>query len=173
MRLRNSVTSLLKSISTIVSGTDTTIGTVNDDENDNTLMARMYVQLKHIHPTIYTYPDLGDGIDIVGGDDAWTLGTIVEIIPANTITLPFDIHYINIEAVTATDIYKVVLYQGAEGAETYLGSGRFAKDAVVSRTIAKPTGSILIPANTRISAAVASSSGGEDEITLSLEYHTY
>lgn len=173
MRLRNSVISLLKSISTIVSGTDTTLGTVSNDENDNTLMGRMYVQLKHIHPTIYTYPDLGDGVSVTGGDDAWTLGTIVEIIPANTVTLPFDIHYINIEAVNKTDIYKIVLYQGAEGAETYLGSGRVAKDAVVSRTIAKPTGTVLIPANTRISAALASSSGGEDEMTISLEYHTY
>ena len=97
----------------------------------------------------------------------------MEIIPASTITVDLDIHFINCQAASATDVYEIVLYKGGAGSEEEIGRVRTSRSSAVSGVANVP---IQIPfqlANTRISAAIASASGGSDTLTLSVYYHEY
>jgi hypothetical protein len=128
--------------------------------------------IDHFHTEMKVYPTLAAGKTITGHATAWTLGVAAEIVPVNTITSIFDIHFVKIEAVSATDIYEVVLYSGA-AADVEIGRFRTSKDA--ANTSFPPVAFCcpLQPANTKISAKCASSSGGGDTVTISIGYHTY
>ena len=55
----------------------------------------------HIHSASKVYPTLAAAVTATGHDTAWTLGEFVEVVPVNTITSPFDIHFINAAAASA------------------------------------------------------------------------
>jgi hypothetical protein len=136
------------------------------------LINEVEILTDHIHGAMKVYPTLAAGVTVTGNATAWTLGNATEIVPANTITSPFDIHFIEIEAVSATDVYEVVLYSGAS-ADVEIGRFRTSKDS--ANTSFPPVSFMcpLQPANTKISAKCASSGGGGDTITISIGYHLY
>ena len=124
---------------------------------------------EHFHSSQNVYPTGAAGVAVLGGA-AWTLGNFVEIIPANSIESDFDIHWINIEAVTAADTYELVLY----AVTTEIARVRFTVDGVPANLIL-PTVRVQTPVtlkNTQIQAKVMTASG-TDTVTISLEYHTY
>lgn len=67
----------------------------------------------HFHSASLVYPTLAAGVTINGGAGAWELGAFTEVIPVNTITLDFDIHWINFANASAADTYELNLYYGA------------------------------------------------------------
>ncbi len=101
------------------------------------------------------------------------MGSIVEIVPANTITTEFDIHWISISSLSANATYEIVLYQGAASSEVEIGRVRATRAAALTKTLDRPFQDVILAANTRISGAVASSSGNADTIDLSIYYHPY
>lgn len=127
----------------------------------------------HIHDGARCYPTLASGKVVTGSASSWGLGAFVEIVPVNTITDAFDIHYIVFEAVSATDVYELVLYSGLAGAEVEIGRVRTARESATSGAADVPFMCYVQAPNTRISAKVASSSGGSDTVTISIFYHTY
>lgn len=123
---------------------------------------------KHLHSSAKCHPSLGAGIVVAGGAGIWQLGNSVEIIPVNTITSAFDIHWITFEAVSANETYELVLYTGDVGSEVEIGRVRAFASALLNLPIQMP----IQPPNARISAKLASASGG-DSATISIQYHTY
>ena len=116
---------------------------------------------------------MANGIVVTGGTNPWALGVNREIIPANTITTMYDIHYVVFEEASVADTYEFVLYSGLSGEEVEVGRVRTVKDSNQSGPVRVP---IQIPAqlaNKRLSAKVASKSGGGDTVTISLMYHSY
>jgi hypothetical protein len=81
----------------------------------DSIFAEVHTLGDHFHKPVKVYPTLADGITVTGAAGAWTLGSIVEIIPAATVGDPFDVHFVNIESASATDTYEIVLYQGGAG----------------------------------------------------------
>lgn len=126
----------------------------------------------HIHDRARCYPTLSAGKVVNGAAGAWTLGTMTEIVPVNVITDPFDIHYIILEAASATDVYELVLYSGLAGSEVEIARIRTARESATSGVSDIPCMCYVQPANSRISARLASASGG-DNVTISIFYHTY
>jgi len=126
---------------------------------------------EHAHSTQCVYPTLGAGVTATGAAGAWTLGNFVEIVPVNTITLDFDIHWINIEAVSAADSYELVLYVET----TEIGRTRFTVLGTPANTIipVKNFQSKIVKANSQIQAKIANAGGGGETATISVEYHTY
>ena len=126
----------------------------------------------HIHGSSCVYPTLAVGTTVTGHATAWTLGAAFqEVIPASTIGSPFDIHHIDVEGISADGTYELVLY----AVETEIGRVR-ASFSGIANSIALasvPFQCKIQDADTQIQAKVASSSGGEDTITISLHYHTY
>jgi hypothetical protein len=152
---------------------DAKLGVVTDFAAHKTVLGYLNSLYQHLHEQARVYPTLANGIVVTGGVGAWALGSFVEIIPANTITSPFDIHYVNFEDASATDSYQLILYAGLGGAEVEIGSVRTKRESATSGTTSVP---IQIPpqmANARISAKVASKSGGSDTVTVSVYYHLY
>ena len=137
----------------------------------------------------YTYGDWsvgGSGNDVVftrSGiaitatfTDTDTTGVTASIVKTNTgagIGKPFDIHYVQSGVANVSDTYIVVLYSGATGAEEIISTFRTTRVAAQSGAQSLPIITELLPAGTRISAACASVSGGEDTIVVSINYHEY
>lgn len=129
---------------------------------------------EHNHSIAKVYPSLSAGVTVTGGAGAWALGAFVEIIPANVVTLPFDIHFINIEAVSDNTTYELIIYKGLAGAEVEVGRTKFTRLSVTTANISsQPFMTPLIESNSRISAKVATLNGGADTTVISLGYHTY
>lgn len=126
---------------------------------------------EHIHSISRVYPTLANGATVTGAAGAWTLGNFAEIVPVNTITDDFDIHFLSIEGASAGDTYEIFLY----AATTLVGHRKITFiDVANSQTLPSiPFQTTVIPKNTQIQAKVATKAGGAETITISIEYHTY
>ena len=144
-------------------------GKVADSHSADTVMGRLKQLIEHVHKPSNVYPTLAAGVTIAGGAGAWALGNFVEVVPANTITEDFDIHYVHLEAASANDTYELVLYYGATDIEC---ARCRALNGTTLDASTIPVMTPLIPANSQIRAKLASASGG-DNVTIALQYHTY
>ncbi len=153
----------------------------NDDAHDGTtLFGRLKELIEHAHTAQKVYPtqaeevggNEGDGVTLTTAAENWALGTIVEIVPANKITSPFDIHEILIEDVNTQDkTYELALYYGA--GDTECGRTRFAATSLKGGVPAVAMATILIPANSRIKGRLAIEDGNSKTIKMSIRYHLY
>ena len=126
----------------------------------------------HVHHAAKTYPTLAAGVTVTGGAGAWGLSAgFQEIVPVDTITEPFDIHFIVVEGASVADVYEIVLY----AAEVEIGRVRVAFiDIANSQSLPSvPFQCDIMPANTQIQAKCASAGGGGDTIDVSIHYHEY
>lgn len=131
---------------------------------------RLHTLSDHFHSPSKVYPTLAAGVSVVSGA-AWTLGNFTEIIPANTITEKFDIHWVDVEDVTDDETYELVLY----AVETEIARIRFAADNPAGNRITTspvPVQMEIQEANTQIQAKLASSGATETAI-ISVIYHEY
>lgn len=147
------------------------IGNKTDDTSGDSLYSLSYSINNHMHGVCSVYPTLADGVVLTGAAGAWGLGDYVEIVPANTIISDFDINWLQIENSSAADIYEVVLYYGV--ASTEAGRTRLSRPAGAITNSEASFMSPIIPANSQVVGRVASSSGGGDTTTISIEYHEY
>lgn len=130
---------------------------------------RVHILEEHAHSASNCYPTLANGTTVTGAVGAWTLGAFAEVVPASTITEPFDVHFISIEDLSAVDVYEIVLY----AATTEIGRIRVARTANQDSTTQVPIQMHIQPANTQIQAKCATSAGGSDTAVIALHYHTY
>jgi hypothetical protein len=149
--------------------TTAAIGDTADEESDSTIFGGIYAIKRHIHAESKVYPTLAPGVVVTGGAGAWQLGNFAEIVPVNTITTPFDIHFLNISNASVADTFELVLYAAA------VEIGRIRVTRSLGAQLVNPVTFMtpLIAANTQIQAKVASSSGGGDTLTIAIVYHTY
>ncbi len=144
------------------------IGNKLDTHDSDSLSGHAHNTNDHFHKPCLTYPTLANGELVESAAGVWTLGALKEIVPINTITSKFDIHYVSIEALTANDVYELWLY----AVEVFIGRVRFTKNAQQDGTMNVPFQCDLQAANAQIQAKVASAGGGSDA-TISLFYHIY
>jgi hypothetical protein len=149
------------------------VGNKTDTGAGDSIYSLLHIAEEHDHSASKVYPTLANTPDIDTPASIWTLGGFVEIVPANTITSIFDIHHINIEEVSTTGVYEVVLYSGLASSEVEIGRVRFAKTTNLAAVSSQPFQTIRLPANTRISAKSASSNSSSDTVGISIFYHTY
>ena len=150
----------------------TDLGNRDDGHTGTTLFSRLLRAAEHIHSAQLVYPTLADGVALTTAAGDWGLGTITEIVPANTITAEFDIHEVLVEDVNTQDkTYELVLYYG--GSDTECARVRFAatsnKGGVPAQFVMTP----LIPANSKIRAQLAIEDGSGKTAKISLRYHEY
>lgn len=149
------------------------VGNKTDDQAGNSIASKTNVNDKHIHSNQRCYPTLANGVTLTGGVAAWALGAFVEIVPVNTIPEDYDIHYLNVAAYNANDVFEIVLYSGAVGFEVEIGRVRVTRITNVGASPHVSFKTPIIPANTRISGKVASQAGTSNTITISILYHHY
>jgi len=124
----------------------------------------------HIHGVAKVCPTLSAGSGVVSNGSAWTLGVYTEIIPAGVVGDIFDIHYVNVEGVTADGIYELVLYAETVEIARLRTQQEAGPPAQVLASI--PVITPLMASGTQVQAKVADSVGG-GTLTISLGYHTY
>lgn len=122
-----------------------------------------------VNSKISCYPSEDDGVDVLAGTGAYTLGSFVEIIPADTITTDFRLFkmYIDDSTDSSASIWELVFYSGAEGSEVEIARVRQSSDGKVYGDAEIPTP--VLSANTRISCKACHITGAET-ITISLGY---
>lgn len=149
------------------------LGNKSDTHSGTSVMANVKRIEEHNHNTQCVYPVLADAIVLTSSASAWTFGAYVEIVPVSTIASDFDIHFINISALSANDEYVVELASGAGASEVLLCQVSAVRSAVQNQGAASPTSTIIIPANTRISARIASKDASANTGAIKIWYHTY
>lgn len=125
---------------------------------------------EHFHSRSNAYPSLQAGVSISSGG-VWTLGAFTELMPINTITRDFDIHWLIIETVTDDETYELVFYN----VETEISRVRWSSDlAAGGRVISVPIPTMMqIQAkNSQIQCKLASS-GNTETVVFSVLYHQY
>ena len=143
-------------------------------DSENSLMAYTRTGYYHVHGASFIYPDKANPVTLTSNAASWNAtGTIVEIIPADTITKNFDLHWCNVSDISA-DLYGVVdLFAGASGQEVKIGSIEVTRTSNFSQEGNKP---IQIPqqaANTRISARFSDSTSSARTCKIKLYGHVY
>lgn len=149
------------------------VGNKSDTHDGDSLYALAHTNEEHNHAVGKVYPTLADGVVLTcaTGATTWTLGALAEVVPASAIGEDFDIHHVLVEAMSANSVYEIVLYQGAGDVE--IGRVRCVRSAVQSGTLNIPIQTSMVPADSRIRAAVASAGDNGETVSISLKYHTY
>lgn len=140
----------------------------------NSIMAQLNTMYYHVHGEAFLYPSLADSVTLTADGSSWTLGSIVEIIPADTITgSAFDLHFISVTNITSDGEYDIMLYSGAVGEEVMIpGGASVRRTGGAVRNAYVPIMVPQQPSGTRISAAVASSAGG-GSLDIKFQGHKY
>lgn len=153
------------------------IGNKNDGSNNmgnETLYNWAVRGYQHYHQPANVYPDLADSILLTAGNTvAWGLGSFTEIIPANAIASSFDIHWVMISDISASDEYQLNLYSGASGSEVLIASIAFFRDSIFAQEGNLPIQVPIQAANARISAKLACGDGDGATCRIKTYYHTY
>jgi len=156
------------------------MGSKEDDEDGNSVYSYLYIINKHFHSIGMVYPLLADPVTLQKQSGIWAAfnTTTTEIIPANTVTVPFDLHFANVTNLSATGNYLIAFYYGAIGAEVLCGYSVATRTAVGGTEGSCPIISGLatgkpIPANSRISAALSSGNNAQDTLQIKVQYHGY
>jgi len=119
----------------------------------STIYGFLQTSYYHVHGASFVYPKYADPIQLTSNAAAWnTTGTIVEIIPANSITKEFDLHWASISEISANLFGIIDIYAGASGSEVLIGSVDVNRTITFSREGVAPVQIPQQPANTRISA---------------------
>lgn len=127
---------------------------------------------QHVHMPAKCYPSLADPTTFTAGEAKWAEGAAATLIDTGEITVPFDIHYLQIEAANANAIYEISLWSGAE-ANVEVGRVRALRQSTPAGFQSIPIQIPPQPANTKISVKVATNSAAADTIAFSVFYHEY
>ena len=149
------------------------VGNKTDDEFGTSIAGRSNGLFEHAHMPAKVYPTMAAGVTVTKGVGSWVLGSFVVVVPANTITSPFDIHGINYDDVTAAGVYEIVLYSGADGSEVEIGRIRCTRTGTTAIATESPFMTVIVAANSQIKAKCAASQAGAGTVVVSLRYHTY
>lgn len=158
-------------LNTIYTNTGTAISNLSTiDTNADDSYTLLELIEEHVHSAAKVYPTGAAAITVTAGNAApWRLGNYAEIIPAGTVSLPFDIHFINVETCTVNTTYELVLYAST----TEIGRLRFYRTNLREPGSGKPIKTPIVVANTQIQAKLATATGNADQIQITIGYHTY
>lgn len=128
----------------------------------------------HIHGASFLYPDKADPVLLTSATGAWDdTGSIIEVIPANTIIKNFDLHWCSIWDISAI-LYGVIdIFAGGVGEETKIGSVDVGRTANFSREAAVPVQIPQQDENTRISCRFTDNTSSSRTVRVKFYGHVY
>ena len=144
-------------MTSVLNGNQTTEERVRDLYNANYTQGRVY-------------PTLAAGVTIASANADWTLGTVTEVIPVNTVTSAYHVSLVSIESCDEDAVFELALYYGASN--TLMSTVRFAVSGGFFGNQLYLVPSVKVPANSKLSMALASSNGtaAVGTITVSVVY---
>ena len=170
-------TSVLVPVQSVNSTSNTNIsdviGNKSDDEFGTSIAGKVNGLFEHSHMASKCYPTMASGVTVTKGVGSWVLGAFAVVVPANTITSPFDIHGINFDDITAAGVYELVLYAGPDGSEVEIGRTRCTRTGTTAIATESPFMTVVNLANVQIKAKCAASQAGAGTVVISIRYHHY
>jgi len=160
------------SIEKTVESTSAVVGSTSDSHTANTVYSKVDTTVEHIHGVSRVFPTLATGILVTAAGGAWIEGTYANILSASAVGSQFDLHYVNIETLSANAAYELVFATGSAGNELEVARVRFNRLNNNESANGVPIMTPLLPANVRVAAKLASSTGGAT-VNVSVYYHTY
>jgi hypothetical protein len=155
-------------------------GRLTDPHTGTSIYSRVMDINEHLHGQSWVYPSLGAGGAgwVVGASPAsaaaaGTFGNYVDLIPSVGTTLPFDIHFLNIEALGSNGVYEAIIAVGAPAAEVEKARVRFARLNNQESANGVPVTMAIQPAGTRVRIKLACSAAGPVSVTVSAFGHYY
>lgn len=112
------------------------------------------------------YPTLAAGATIVSATANWVFGTIATVVPENAIPTRYHVSAISIESCSDDGVFELLLYYGA--ADVPQARIRFAVEGGFFGNQVYLLPSVLLAANTRIRARLASSDGALNPATITM-----
>jgi hypothetical protein len=145
------------------------------DANVDSLVSSVEILSDHFHTPQQVYPNLATAVSVVStnGAGSWTPGADTEVIPIDTITSIYDLHFVSIATIGANASFQLDFYQGANGAGTHIGSVTFARQDNFQRSFFLPITCPRLAANRRVYAKLADDGDAGITITLKVWYHIY
>jgi hypothetical protein len=132
---------------------------------------------KHIHNPSYVYPNDCSLITAVTSAVANTFGNFAQLIPENGITVNFDIHWANIQDISASGTYIVEFHEVSNAdlqvSEKYLGGFSVSRQDNFTRSFQVYTQIPVVMANKRIGVRVKKSGAGAGNVVFNVSYHDY
>lgn len=140
----------------------------------NAILAHLNTSYYHVHGAAFIYPDKADPAQLTSSAAAWSeTGAIIEVIPANAIIKPFDLHWCSIWDISSA-LYGVVdIFAGLAGAEEKIGAVDVGRTANFSRESAMPVQIPQQPENTRISCRFSDSTTSARTVRVKFYGHVY
>lgn len=169
----NSVSGTVDRIDIVV-GTKLDLVTVPYSEGLSSVLAFLHTGYYHVHGASFVYPKYAAPVTLTSAVAAWaTTGNKIEVIPVNTITKDFDLHWASIAAISA-NLYGIVdIFSGLAGAEVLIGCVDVSRTDNFSQEGQKPVQIPQQPANTRISCRFSDSSSSAQTCTVKFYGHVY
>jgi hypothetical protein len=167
---------LIVSVAAIKTELDTlvaTIGATGSEYPNTDLVAKIDTIEEHIHSTALVYPVLAAPVTLTTAAQAWTFGSYIEIVPINTITSTFDLHFAMVGNISNNGDYVLSIAKGAISSEVLIAQTAFTRTTNQDRGSYFPVITSIQAANTRIVGRLASSVAGATTATVKLMYHIY
>ena len=169
----NSIVSQNKNILARTGDVDTQVS-VPFTADTESILAYLQTRYYHVHGASFLYPDKAIPVSLTANAAAWNeIGTIYEVIPANTITKAFDLHWASITSISATLDGVIDIFKGASGSEVKIASVDVSRTSNHSREAAMPVQVPQQSANSRISCRFTSSTTNANTVSVKFYGHVY
>jgi hypothetical protein len=158
---------------------DTTIAEVVGRKADasyaggTSISGRLHTLSEHFHSTQLVRPHLAAAINVAAAAPAWTYGALSgDLVAAASIAVPYDVHGIAIDSMSANDSYQLALVGTLGGVDTVVCEVSMVRTSPQLTSLHIPVQMPLLAANTRLRAKLASAAGS-NTINLKVRLHTY
>ena len=158
-----------------VIGNKTDIVGVPYSSGVNSILAHLNTSYYHVHGQSFVYPSHAGNVTLTAGAGAWDItGAISQVIPTATLTTEaFDLHWINISAISGNGEIQIDIYADSGSGDVLIGSTRAHRNAVQSQEGAKRIQIPQQPSGTKISCRLSDSTAGSLTCAVSFEGHYY
>ena len=141
----------------------------------NSILAHLNTSYYHVHGKSFVYPNHASNVVLTSGSGAWaTTGNKIEVIPENALSVAaFDLHWINLSAISDNCELQIDIYSGNAGEEVLIGATRSHRN---TNQVRESANRIQIPQqekNKRISCVLSDSTSGTITVAVSFEGHYY
>lgn len=141
---------------------------------NNTLYGYAATGYYHIHGASFIYPDKAAPVTLTSAVASWgETGSLIEIIPADTIIKAFDLHWCSISAISASLDGVIDIFAGGISEEVKIGSVDVVRTSIFSRENPVPVQIPQQAANTRISCRFTDSTTSARTVKVKFYGHVY
>jgi hypothetical protein len=137
----------------------------------NSIYALLHTIEEHFHARQRVYPPAANPVVLtaINGVGSWSNGAWVQVVPLTTITNTFDVHHLDISAISANEDFEIDIANGT----TVIATISFTRGGVQSQSVSRPVETDIQAANSQIQARLRSGADNGETCGIKIWYHEY